>query len=72
MAKAIKKAAISYQELSAELTEVLTALQQEDVDIDDALKYYERGLELVTQLKDYLETAENTVVKLQAKFSSDA
>ena len=43
-------------------------LQREDLDVDAALKYYERGLELVRQLEQYLKTAENRVVQLKAKF----
>jgi exodeoxyribonuclease VII small subunit len=70
MAKAPKQIELSYQALSSELNETLNALQQDDVDIDAALTYYQRGLELVQQLKKYLETAENTVEKLDAKYSS--
>jgi exodeoxyribonuclease VII small subunit len=67
MAKTTKQPEPNYQELSNELNEVLLALQQDDVDIDAALNYYQRGLSLVEQLKKYLESAENKIDKLQAK-----
>lgn len=58
-----------YQALKTELDEIMLALQQENLDVDQALKYYERGLELVKSLESYLKTAENRVHELKAKFS---
>lgn len=58
----------SYQALSAELNDILLELQQEDLDVDVAIKGYERGLELVKELEAYLQEAENKVTKLKAKF----
>jgi exodeoxyribonuclease VII small subunit len=72
MAKISKQTQPSYQALSAELNETLAALQQDDVDIDSALKYYQRGLILIEQLKKYLETAENNVEQLHAKYSGSS
>jgi len=57
-----------YQTLMAELETILAELQQEDLDVDQAVKQYQRGLELVRQLEQYLEGAENTVKELKAKF----
>lgn len=57
---------INYQALKAELDTVLDNLQQPDTDVDAALKGYQRGLELIGQLENYLKTAENEIVKLQA------
>ncbi len=64
-----KKDEINYQELKAELDEIMLSLQQEDLDVDEALKHYQRGLELVQQLEDYLKTAENKIVEIKAKFN---
>jgi exodeoxyribonuclease VII small subunit len=66
MAKTTKA---SYQAMAAELNDILLELQEEDLDIDTAVKQYERGLELVKELEAYLKNAENTVTKLKAKFS---
>jgi len=67
MAKVNKQVAASYRALQGELDAVLSALQQDDVDIDETLRYYQRGLELIEQLQHYLTSAENTVSTLQAK-----
>lgn len=57
---------INYQALKAELDIVLDQLQQPDTDVDATLKGYQRGLELIGQLENYLQTAENQIIKLQA------
>ncbi len=62
---------INYQVLSAELDQLMTELQRDDLDVDEALKHYERGLVIVEQLETYLKTAENTVTKLKSKFSGE-
>lgn len=60
----------SYESLKDELDEVLLSLQQENLDVDEAMKYYERGLELVEALEKYLKTAENKIIELKAKSKS--
>jgi exodeoxyribonuclease VII small subunit len=59
--------AVSYQELKAELDGIMLELQRDDLDVDTALKNYQRGLELVGQMEKYLKTAENKVKELKAK-----
>jgi exodeoxyribonuclease VII small subunit len=59
----------SYQELEAELQEILRWFESDTFDVDEAVKKYKRGLELAGELETYLATAENTVKELQAKFS---
>jgi exodeoxyribonuclease VII small subunit len=63
-----KESVVNYQALKAELETVMAQLQSEDLDVDEALRLYERGLELVQQLDMYLKTAENTVQELKARF----
>lgn len=58
----------SYEQLKTELDTILAELQRDDLDIDQALKHYERGLKLVKQLEQYLKTAENKVTELKAAF----
>ena len=60
---------IDYQTLSAELDAIMAELQKDNLDVDDALKHYERGLELVKQLESYLTTAENKITELKATFN---
>jgi len=64
-----KKTTFDYQAASAELETILVALQTGELDIEVAVKQYERGLELVTALEAYLKTAENRVTKLKAQFT---
>lgn len=54
----------NYHALNAALDEVLAALQQTDIGVDEAVKLYEKGLQLVTQLETHLSQAENTIEKL--------
>jgi len=55
----------NYQTLSAELDGVLTALQQPDVQVDEAVHLYEQGLKLVAQLEKHLQQAENKLTRLK-------
>ncbi len=64
------KSTPTYQTLKTELDAVMLELQREDLDIDMALTQYQRGLELVRQLEQYLGAAENTVKQLKAKFNN--
>lgn len=59
---------VNYQELSAELDTILAQLQTDDFDIDEAIKLYERGIEISKELESYLKTAQNKVTKLKASF----
>jgi exodeoxyribonuclease VII small subunit len=61
---------VSYQKLSAELDTVLGKLQGSELDVDEAVKAYERGVEIVGQLEAYLKAAENKVTKIKASFDS--
>lgn len=63
------KAKPDYQALKTELDEVMARLQAESLDVDEALKLYERGLTLVKELEAYLETAENTIKELKSRFN---
>ena len=70
MAKA--KTSPNYEELKTALDSVMAELTREDLDVDHALAHYQRGLELVQQLEDYLKTAENKVQELKASFNTPA
>ena len=67
---AVKKTEKSFNELKAELEEVLDSLQREDGDIDEAIKSYEQGMQLIGLLEQHLKTAENKITKLKKKFES--
>ena len=67
MPAARRSTAPTYQTLKTELDTIMAELQREDLDVDTALKQYQRGLEVVRQLERYLKTAENTLSELRAK-----
>lgn len=58
---------VDFKELRAELDQVLAKLQSDDVEVDNALALYERGIEITKQLEAYLKTAENKISKVKAK-----
>lgn len=61
----------SYQELSEQLDDLLARLQHPDIQIDEAVELYEKGLALVEQLETHLKQAENTVEKLKLKAANN-
>ncbi len=58
----------TYQELSRELDDVMRQLQAEDIDIEAAVRAYERGMTIVAELEKQLKTAENKVKKIKLQF----
>ncbi len=60
---------LTYSELKTELDKLLESLQQEDIGVDEALKTYERGMELIKELEATLNEAENKITKVKAKFA---
>jgi len=60
---------LTYQELKAQLDDVMVWFESEDVDLDKALMKYEEGMKIVGQLEKQLTEAENKVTKLKQKFS---
>ncbi len=57
----------NYRELSAELETILDQLQSGSLDVDDALKTFERGQAVVKLLQAKLQQAENKIKKLPTK-----
>lgn len=60
----------NYQELEAELRDIIAWFESDSFDVDQAITKYKRGLELLEELEAYLKTAENTVRQLQADFKA--
>lgn len=59
-----------YKALNRELDELLAKLQDDELDVDEAVTLYERGIAITSELEAYLKHAENTVAKIKADFSS--
>lgn len=60
----------NYKQLRDELDSVLAELQREDLDVDQALAHYQRGLELIQQLEKQLSVADNKVRDIKGKFDT--
>jgi exodeoxyribonuclease VII small subunit len=66
-----KLPAADYTSLQTELETILAELGRDDLDIDQALKHYERGLVIVQQLERYLDQAENRIIAIKARFDTE-
>lgn len=62
------KKAINYQAQNSELETILARLQSGELDIDEALVQYSRGMAIIEELRKYLKEAENKVTKIKQKF----
>lgn len=51
-----------------ELETIMEWFEKEEVDLDEGLKKFERGLELAKACKDTLTEVENKVEKIKSKF----
>ena len=60
----------NYNELNQELNEVVGRLEQGDLDVDEAVECYERGLEIITVLQTHILGAENRVNELKAAYDA--
>lgn len=60
---------MSFGEAFQELEEITAWFERGDVDLDEGLKKFERGLELAGVCKEKLSEVENTVVSLKKKFA---
>ncbi len=60
----------TFGEAFQELEAITEWFETQDVDLDEGVKKFERGLELAKMLKEKLAEVENTVVTLKKKFSA--
>lgn len=60
----------TFAEAFAELEAITEWFETQNVDLDEGVKKFERGLELAKMLKEKLSDVENTVVTLKKKFSA--
>ncbi len=64
------KSDFNFSQALGELEEITTYLESSEVDLNVAIAKFERGTELAGELKKYLQTAENKVETLKARFES--
>jgi len=62
------KESTDYKSLSAELDAIIESMQTADLDIEEAVAQYERGMKIIEQLEIHLKTAENRVTKVKANW----
>lgn len=55
----------SYNDQKEELDDILVKLQDVKIDIDEAIKYYQRGIEIIKSMEKYLHTAENKIRQIK-------
>lgn len=64
------KKQISFADAFKELEELTEWFENEEVDLDEGLKKFERGLELSQVCKKKLQEVENKVTTLKKKFDT--
>jgi exodeoxyribonuclease VII small subunit len=61
-----------FEKALAELEKITAWFESSDVDLDQGLAKFERGMELSAQLKEHLETVENKIEKIKQRFTDTA
>lgn len=59
---------INFGEAFAELEKITDWFEKEDIDLEEGLAKFERGLELAAKLKTRLKEVENKVEEIKVKF----
>jgi exodeoxyribonuclease VII small subunit len=54
-----------YKTMQNELNQILDDLQTGDIDVDEAIKKYDRGQVLIRDITEYLKTAKNKITKIK-------
>lgn len=63
-----KKKEISFTEAMTELETLAESLESETVDIDEGVKKFERGLELIADLKKRLQRTEASIRDIKTRY----
>lgn len=63
-----KQAKLQFAESFAELEKIAEWFEREEIDLEEGLKKFERGLELAAALKKRLSEVENKVKEIKARF----
>lgn len=56
-----------YSEAIKELQEITEYLESSDVDLDEAIKKFDRGNKLASEIEEHLKTAENKIKTIKSK-----
>jgi len=63
----MSKTTKSYSQMLSELQKIIDWFEGEEVDLDEAVKKFEKANKLVDDLEKYLKTAENKIRKVATK-----
>ncbi|MCX6788888.1 MAG: exodeoxyribonuclease VII small subunit [bacterium] len=61
---------INFTESYKELEKINEWFQSENINLDEALEKYERGLDLIKKCKERLKEAENKFEEIKSKYAS--
>ena len=61
----------NFNEAYQELEQINEWFQGEDIDLDQAIKKFERGMELIEKCKKQIEKAENKFEEIKGKYQLD-
>lgn len=67
MNKPNSQSKFKYSTALKELEEITRYLESSDVDLDEAIKKFERGSQLAGQIEKHLRMAENKIKTIQSK-----
>lgn len=70
MAQQKKDRTLTFKEQFAELEALVAEFEKGELDLDESVKKFERGLELAAACKQRLSAIENRVKEIKAKFSA--
>lgn len=70
MSKTKQQSNFKYSDALKELEEITVFLESSDVDLDEAIKRFDRGSELAGQIERHLQEAENKVKSIKSKPSN--
>ena len=60
----------TYKAMAAELDRLMEELQSDELDIDEAVKVYEKARKLISNMEAHLDGAETRITKLKANLDS--
>lgn len=66
------KKIISFEQQMNRLEEIVRILDEGSIPLDELLKIYEEGMNLASEMKNYLEKAEQKVIDITKKKSPDS
>lgn len=67
----MNKEKFNFSEAFREIEQINEWFQREDLDLEEALQKYERGMELIKRCKERLKEAENKFEEIKRKYSME-